>query len=298
MRSATMLDATRRLASRELMLGGFTFLMAVVGLAALAAVAIAGTSGALDRAGAQGGAGGGAGRPSLVVVGDGEARAPAETATLQLVLGPSPFQDQFVTGGGDGAGNGEPGAEERASADPIVAALQGRGVAPADIRVVVSPALFTGYYGPGGGLFGVRLDVTVRQPSLETLNGLVNTAAAAALENNRGVAAVGVAYAVADCAEIERQARERAIAAARARAEAQAGLLGAPLGALVVTSDEPLGGDDGEPVPVGACSPPVAGPSSPFGDQGNLSVPAFDPAAPAEASARVRVSMTFALDEG
>lgn len=261
MRSATMLDATRRLASRELLLGGFTFLMAVVGLAALAAVAIVGTGGALDRSG--GGGGGSGGRPSLVVVGEGVASAPAETAVLQLVLGPSPYDQQFVTGGGGQDGEAEPGSEERAAAEPLVAALQSRGVAPSDIRVVVSPALVTGFFGPGGGLFGVRIEATVRRPTLESLNGLVNAAGAAALENDRGLAAVGVAYGVGDCAEIERQARERAIDAARANAEAQAAAVGETLGALVLISDVPPSSDAGGVGSSGTCSAAPPRPASP-----------------------------------
>lgn len=232
-----------------------------------------------------------------MAVGDGEARAPAETATLQLLLGPSPFDDSFMPSGGPEAG-ADPGASERDAAQPLVRAIQGAGVPPGDIRVLVSPALQSGYYGPGGGLYGIRIDVTVRGPNLDTVNALVNATAAAALENDRGLVAVGVAYAAADCAALQRHARERANDDARANAAAQAQVLGAPLGDLFLASDVAPTNPDGGATPPNECSPPPAVGQSPFVEYQSLSVPRFDPAAPTEAVARGRVSLSFSIADG
>lgn len=294
MRSATMRDATRRLASRELLLGGFTFLMAVVGLASLAAVAIAGTSGALQRGGV-GGETDGAG-PRLVAVGDATVRAPADSAILQLLLGTSPFTDTFgpVTRPADGSA---PGAAERDDAQPVAQALHAAGVAPSDVRIVVSPALPSGYFGGNTGLYGIRLDVTVRDPTLDMLNALVNAAGGAALANDRSLVAVGVGYRVDDCAALMREARERANEAARANAQAQAAVLDVPLGALLLASDTPTEISGGAADTADGCASPPPSPVSPFGDASGLGVPRFDPAVPAEAVARRRVSLTFALPE-
>ncbi|MDP9363911.1 MAG: hypothetical protein M3Q10_06745, partial [Chloroflexota bacterium] len=219
MRAATVLETSRRLARRELVLGGFTFLMAVVGLASLAAVAVAGTAGGLDRGGATNG--GDAGGPRLVAVGHGEAGAPAEVATLQLLIGPSSFDTPYI--GGAPTGASVPGEAERAAVQPLVDALQAAGVAPAAVVVHVSPAFNSGYYGPSSAsVYGVRVDATVHQPSLEKLNALVHVAGGAAAEHRFSLPEIGVAYGVADCAPVLRQARERAIEDARRNAGDQA----------------------------------------------------------------------------
>ena len=70
-------------------------MMEVVGPASLAAVVLVGT-GDLDRPRTTGAAPGGL--PSLVAVGRGKASAAAAVATLQLLLGPSPYEDEFTVG--------------------------------------------------------------------------------------------------------------------------------------------------------------------------------------------------------
>jgi uncharacterized protein YggE len=298
MRSATMREATRQLARRELLLGGFTFLMAVVGLASLAAVAIAGTGAGLRTPGVGSGPGPFAGQPSLVATGYGEASVPAETATLQMLLGPGDYPDMMIGDGSARPAGEDPAAAAAEASRPIVEALQTAGIAPGDIRTVVSPSLDPGFQGPAGGQYGVRIDITVHQPSGDGMNRLVNAAGAAAMAGRLGLAQVGVEYGVADCAPLERQARERANADARAKAEQQAELLGSPLGALILASDAPAT-SAGTGSPGGGCAPPAARsvPLSPWDRSGLVTFPAFDPAAPAEATARVEVSLTFSLSE-
>ena len=296
MRPATILEAPQRFARRELLLGGFTLAMAVVGLASLAAVALAGSGADIRLPGSGASSRTAHAPPSLVALGYGEASAPAEAATLQLLIGPSSFNDTMIISRSSPAG--EPGAAEREAVEPIVQALRGAGVAADDLDVVVSPAIGGGYYGPPGAEYGVRLDVTLRRPTLEGMNEVVNAAGAAAMENGLGLAQVGAGYTVADCAALVRQARERAIADARATARQQADLLGTPLGALLLASDVPptTGGDAASPAD--RCADPTAAPSpsSPW-EISRLTVPAFNPTSPAEATVRVQVSLTFALAE-
>lgn len=294
MRTATTLDATRRLARRELLVGGFTFLMAVVGLASLAAVAIAGTGAGLRVPGAGGGSV--AGRATLVAIGYGEAAMAAETATLQLLLGPSDPGMMMSDGSSVGDDAGAPGETPRRAAEPIAQAIRTAGVVQEDVSVRVSPALEAGYYGPTTD-YGVRFDVTVRQPTTESINRVVDAAGAAALEAEFQIAQVGVAYAAADCAAIERQARERAIADARVGAEQQAELLGTTLGELILSSDVPEDAASGAPETDGCGLPVSSGSSFPYDPGGGITLPSFDLAAPAEATARVRMSLTFALAE-
>ena len=301
MRPATILEAPQRFARRELLLGGFTLAMAVVGLASLAAVALAGSGADIRLPGTGASSRTADARPSLVAVGYGEASAPAEIATLQLLIGPSSFNDTMIISRSSPAGEpgaSEPGAAEREAVEPIVQALRGAGVAADDLDVVVSPAIGGGYYGPPGAEYGVRLDVTLRQPTLEGMNELVNAAGAAAMENGLGLAQVGAGYTVADCAALVRQARERAIADCRATARQQADLLGTPLGALLLASDVPPTTDGNAASPADRCADPTAAPSpsSPW-EISRLTVPAFNPTSPAEATVRVQVSLTFALAE-
>jgi len=298
MRTATTLDATRRLARRELLVGGFTFLMATVGLASLAAVAIVGTGAGLRVSGAGAGGGGAAGQATLVAVGYGETAGAAETATLQLLIGPSDYAGMTISPGSRGGEDaGAPGDAERRAVEPIARAMRTAGVVPEDISVRASPSLATGYFGPATSSFGVRIDVTVRRPTTETVNRVVDAAGAAAIEENLRLSQVGVAYAVADCAALERQARERAIAAARESAEQQAELLGTTLGTMILSSDVPEEAADGAPS-TDRCGPPTSVASaSPFESGGGVTLPSFDLAAPAEATARVRMSLTFALAE-
>lgn len=294
MRSATLLDPARPFARRDLLLGGFTLAMAVVGLASLAAVALAGSGADVRLPGGGGGGRSGSAQPSLVAIGYGEASAPAEFATLQILIGPSSYDGGMMIVPAED--NTEPGAVEREAVAPIVRAMQTSGVATEGIEVVVSPALEAGYFNPTGSEYGVRLDLTVRQPTLEGLNTLVNAAGSAAMESGLGLARVGVGYALADCSALLLRAREAAIADARSSAQQQAELLGAPLGKLLLSSDVPPTTSGG--VELDRCGPSLASQetSTPWDAPSSVTVPTFNPTSPAEATARVQVGLTFALE--
>ena len=149
------------------------------------------------------------------------------------------------------------------------------------------------YGGPAQAL--LRFDVA--DPSAERITELVNAATVGAAEERLTINGVGVRYEVADCAALERQAREAAIADARSEAQTLAELLNVTPGALLAVDDRsydqtaavaPFG-----PLPVGGCWP--------VGDQGVLpgayisGALTFDPTQEPVVSVTAQVEMTFAL---
>ena len=293
MRSATSLPRPSGPVRRELFLGAFTMAMAVVGLASLAAVALSGNDGFSLR-------GGGDARsttapaPSLIAIGVGHASAPAETAYLQLLIGPGVYDGQIVVGGSSPGAT--PGAAEREAVEPLIQAIRTGGVADADLQVLVSPALSSGYFGPSNAQNGVRVDATIHAPTRDRINEIVNAAGQAAAANGQALLQVGVAYAVADCGVLEREARGRAIEDARSQAQQQAELLSRPLGPLLLSSDiapAPVPETDTSAQAGCQAAAPAASGSSPFSN--GITLPAFNPGATAEARSTVQMSLTFAL---
>ncbi len=191
-----------------------------------------------------------------------------------------------------------PGAEEREAVGPMVEGLQAAGVAEEDIEVVVGTVIGA-FYGPGGpGL--ARVDVAVDMPTQERIAELINAGTVGAAEENLVVALVGVGYGVADCAPLERAAREMALNDARTRAELQAELMGVQLGEAVAASDIPINYPAALDAYYGAltptqlpCSPPAPAPTS----SAPVSVPPFDPTDEAEVNVYAQVAVTFAMEE-
>ncbi|MEA2586203.1 MAG: hypothetical protein QOF33_4288, partial [Thermomicrobiales bacterium] len=162
----------------------------------------------------------------ITVIGYGEASAPAESGTLQLLL----TRGEFYGGPPAPPRPGDvPGAEERRLAAPIVQAVVAKGIAESAVTVVVLPILGSAAYGPGGPAVA-RIDVALERPDLTTVTELISAASVAATEEALVLGQVGAAYEVADCAALDRSARQAAIEDARARAEVQADLLGVTLG--------------------------------------------------------------------
>jgi hypothetical protein len=267
----------------------------VVGLASLAAVAVAGTAGGLGGVGA--GGGGGNGGPSLMAVGHGRASSPAETALLQILLGPANYDRVMVDGSSTIPSDDlDPATAAQETVRPIVQALHAAGLPPADVALFVSPTLDPGFVGPPGGRFGARIDVTVRQPTPDRMNQVVNAAGAAAMETGMGLSQVGVWYQVADCAALIGEARRGAIEDARAKAEQQADLLGVSLGEMIESADPAESG--GGEAAGSDCAPPQGNsePASPWLDDGRVTLPTFDPSRPADASISLAVRLTFAVE--
>lgn len=166
-----MRETTRRLARRELLLGGFTFLMAVIGLASPIAVAIADAGSGLRVPGADAGGAEAGGAATLVAVGSGEARIAAETASVQILLGPADGDVMISGGGAIETGDGDPLEARREAAQPMVQAIRAAGAAPSDVTALVSPVFDAVHYGPDDGPFGVRIDVTITSVLPRRSNG-------------------------------------------------------------------------------------------------------------------------------
>jgi uncharacterized protein YggE len=228
----------------------------------------------------------------ITVIGYGKSSAPAETAEIQLIaseeeFGPSRAPDPDAT----------PGAREREAVGPLVAGLMAAGVPEEDIAIVVGTVIGE-FYGPGGP--GVaRVDITVDNPTQERIEELINAATVGAAEENLFVSPVGVGYGVADCAPLERAAREAALDDARTRAALQAELMGVQLGEPVAASDVPINFSEalsayyGIAIPTQlACSPPAPAPTS----GSPVSVPPFDPTDEAEVNVYAQVAVTFAIE--
>lgn len=144
----------------------------------------------------------------LTVTGYGEASAPAETATLQLAI----TSDNFAPPQSPPPGS-IPGAQERESVAPIVSSLTALGIAEEDIEVIVGPYIANAASFTGPAIAMIR--VTVTDPSAETITDVVDAASAGAAEQRLFVGGVDATFDVTDCAALEVQARESAIADAR-----------------------------------------------------------------------------------
>lgn len=233
----------------------------------------------------------GASPAGITVVGYGEASAPAETATLQILVSDVNFGGPVVP-----RPNAVPGEAERESVGPLVEALVTAGIAEDDIAIVVSPVL-NQFYGPGGP--GVaRVDVVVDEPTRERIDELVSAAVVGAAEENLVIGQVGVGYGVADCAALDREARQAAFADAEDRADLQAEVMGLTRGDVVGSSDVPAGSASFDPY-LGlasssqrACAPPT----QELAIGASVSLPSYDPTGDPEVSVYAQVAVTFALD--
>ena len=229
----------------------------------------------------------------LTVIGYGKSSAPAESAEIQLL---ATYQDYGPPRAPDR--NSVPGEAEREAVAPMVEALVAAGVPEEDIEIVVSAAIGV-FYGPGGP--GVaRVDIQLDDPTQEWISELIDAGIIGAAEENLVLGQIGVAYAVADCAPLEREAREIAFADAETRADLQAEVMGVERGGVVASSDLPVAADAlnayyGLYVPSQLpCSPPGPAPTT----GAPVSAPPFDPTDQAEVNVFVQVAVTFALEDG
>jgi uncharacterized protein YggE len=143
------------------------------------------------------------------------------------------------------------------------------------------------------------VDIAIDNPTPERIGELINAATVGAAEENLLVGPIGVGYGVADCAPLERAAREAALDDARTRAALQAELMGVQLGDPVAASDVPINFSESLSAYYGiytptqlACSPPAPVPTS----GSPMSVPPFDPTDEAEVNVYAQVAVTFAIE--
>jgi len=170
------------------------------------------------------------GIPGITVFGRGEASAPADTATLLIVVGepnygPPPVPQPGVV----------PGEREREAVAPVVAALVEAGVPEDEIDVFVGSAISV--FGTEFGPATAALRITLDSPTVDRINDLIIAATSGAAEERLVVARVLGVYSVQDCGALERDAREQAVMDAREQADTMAGLLGVLLGPVVSSRD-------------------------------------------------------------
>lgn len=268
----------------------------VVGLAmaglALLAEAMSSNGGTVYLANINSGSKGPVVQPNIEVVGYGIASVPAERAVVQLlIVRDVPFGDEPRST----ASTGTPvSGQDRGSLTPVIDALMTAGVNERDVLVLTSPSLIS-VCNNYSRCSSARIDVAVARPTLDRLNAIVNAAGAEAVRDGMTVQDVGVGYSVADCTTLTRKARELAAADGRKRAADQADVLGVSLGKLLVSSElAPTSPRDATGCPIGQ---PGLGDSWWTPGSVGLTVPPFNPSAPAEATVTVQVSLAYAIGD-
>ena len=251
------------------------------------------------------------GEPTITVTGTGRASAAAETVRVQFLFdlggafdGPPPFEvpsPEFASPV-PGVTEDDLGEEQgfdivslgpqritEEDLEPIIEALAAGEVDRKAIHVETGPTR-SGWYGPGGALVEFSLD----QPDAGRVTDLVTAAVAAAEDAGLLVQHAGVAYDLADCSALLRQARQAALDDGRDRAEEFAGLLGVDLGAVVQLSD--YGSFGPFPAVDGGGCPPAESSFVTFDPASGIDTPPFDPEAEAEAVAQATLSMSWSYE--
>jgi uncharacterized protein YggE len=233
--------------------------------------------------------------PGITASGMGTASAPAETAFVVISVG----SDSYLYA--EGSAMDQPGIEPTVPivtaeeiAAPIVDALVTAGLSVAEIEI--NSNTYGGGYGPYGGPQIVFISFELADPTVEGIIELLDPAIAAATSARLFVNMTSVVYGVADCAPLQREAREAAIEDARANAELQADLLDVSLGDVVASREYAFGAYAPYygPVPVNTCSSEGVDPKY-IGMYGG---PAFDPMLPTEVVVQSSVELTFEILPG
>lgn len=168
----------------------------------------------------------GAASGTLTVVGYGEASAPADLVTVYLsISSESGFMGPVPTAS-------ESDLEAVATvSDALVTA----GIDEGTISVLTGPGVVSAmsYYGPAIAL----LRFEMADPTNETLTAAIDAATDAAAEQRLFVGGLSVRLSSDDCATLERQAREAAVADARERAGVMGDIVGLLPGEVIAVRD-------------------------------------------------------------
>ncbi len=232
--------------------------------------------------------------PGISVIGHGEARVPADTATLQLVIGDPNYGGPVFPQAG-----GTPGERERETVTPIVEALVDAGVPEVEVEVIVGPSLAEvgTPFGPAIALIVVVMD----SPELEQIGDLIDTATIAAADERLVVGKTSMVYAIEDCSPLEREAREMAVADARHQADIMAELVGVSRGDVIGTRDLPAEPSQAAFGPYGPVAPTQMSTcdSEAFATnpQAVYLLPSFDPRMEPEVTAYAVLELTFAITD-
>ncbi len=229
----------------------------------------------------------------ITTIGYGMASAPAESATLEFLI----IDEQSFYGGPPQAAPVEatPGAMVRETVAPITEVIEGNDAVE---RVDVSVPLITELYSQAAL---ARIEVSVVEPDLVGLTNLIADVVRAASSERLLIGYVGARFETSDCATLERDAREAALADAQGRAGIQAGLLGFGLGEVVASADLDTSGIAAQVygplvAPASNCDA-VASASSASQYSPGASLPRFDPTSDSgEVEVHRQVRVTFAIE--
>jgi uncharacterized protein YggE len=231
--------------------------------------------------------------PGITVVGLGEASAPAETATIVIMLGagydykdPAAMEKPGIWPSS--------GASAEDSVGPVIDALVAAGVPAEEIELVSNP--YSGDYGPYGGPTQATLRFTLTDPTTERISEVLDAALAAAMDAGMFVNMTSALYGVADCAQLVREARGAAIEDARGQAGLQAELLDVSLGDVTASRDNPINAMAYSGVYAGS---PVFNSCTLGGEVDTInalySAPPFDPSVAPEVSIQATTELTFEI---
>lgn len=227
--------------------------------------------------------------PGISVTGFGRASAPAETATIVIMLGSGDYyKDPSMM-----ESTPTPPASPQEMAQPVIDALADAGVPASDIEVITDPSSY--YTSPYGTPMMVTLRFTIDNPSAQGIGDLLTAATGAAKDAGLYVNMTSALYGVADCASLVRGARENAIGHAREQATLQAELLDVGLGTVIASRDDLAGamyyGGMYVSGQVNSCTMDVTDGSM----TSIYNAPAFDPSAEPMVTMTAAVELTFEI---
>jgi hypothetical protein len=176
---------------------------------------------------------------------------------------------------------------------PVIDAIAASGgIAPEAVTIDLSPLATEPF---GNRRESARLNFDVEQPDPNALSALISAASDAAAADGMVIQVAGVLYNPADCAIVEQEAAAEALADAEEQAGRLADLLGVTLGGVVAASTNPYFGFEPE---VSGCS----GQQSSFFDSSygglGITVPVFDPSAPAEVEVYAALTVSYEIVDG
>ena len=212
--------------------------------------------------------------PGIVVTGFGTATASADSAQVQIIVGPDMY------------GMAPSGVLAAADVAPIVAAVVSTGVDKADIDLFV-PAMNSMFSGPGGP-GNAQLRFTIPNPTDTTMSDLSDAVYKAAATARLSIQHLGVRYTAGDCTSLQQAATDKAVADAQARGERLAKSLNVELGDMVQAMDSIYGGG----VPDSCATPGMQSYYGPYGE--NMLSP-YDPTKAVEATATATITVTFEM---
>ncbi|XWK88998.1 MAG: SIMPL domain-containing protein [Phormidium sp.] len=214
---------------------------------------------------------------AITVIGQGQVRAPADTARLEFRFASrNPLDTPARSTPSVTEGTVSP-AEEPLK--PVVDALVSIAVPANNIEIQTS------------SLENPKLFVNIAKPTRERMQEVVKTANLATETSNQlFIQGISAEYAVNNCQPLESNARRNAIRDAETQVRSVALEMGVQLGELLLVTVYPIV----SPPSVSACGTKQAVPLSPFSNI-NQSIPPYDPSALPEVQVRSQISVTYAI---